>query len=57
MEVYPKQIVFCPKAKREQDGNNCLTCELYKSHIKEDNKQLFIACLFEKETITMDLCQ
>jgi len=48
MKVYPKLIVFCPKTKKEQSGNNCLNCEFYNNHKLEDTKSPFVDCKFDK---------
>jgi len=47
MKVYPKQIVFCPKTKQEQNGHGCISCEFYNNH-GVDAKQVFIDCKFNK---------
>ena len=47
MIVYPKQIVFCPKTGKEQNGNNCLSCEFYNNHRLEDAGLPLIDCKFE----------
>jgi len=53
--VYPKQMVFCPKAKAEQNGIKCKTCEHYNDHNLKG--RLFIKCNFDKQAGTTDLCQ
>jgi len=56
MEVYPKQIVYCPQAGKEQDGNGCVACRYYQS-FKTNDGRLFIDCKFDKQTSSTDLYQ
>jgi hypothetical protein len=49
MKVYPKQIIFCPQTKQEQDGNKCTSCPFYKRH-KTNAERLFLDCAFDKKT-------
>lgn len=56
MEVYPKQIVYCPLSGKEQDGDECVPCQYYQA-FKINGGQFFIDCKFDEIPMSLGSCQ
>ena len=50
IKVYPKQIVYCPKAGSEKSANDCMDCDHLDKSARNLDKRLFISCNYDKVT-------
>jgi len=55
MKVYPKLIIYCPKTRQEQTGEECKSCKFYYGYGLAPD-ELYIDCEI-KDEISMDSYQ
>jgi len=56
IQVYPKQIVYCPLDGKEQDGDGCVPCQYYQG-FRINGGQFFIDCKFDELPMSRDSYQ
>jgi len=52
IQVYPKQVVFCPQSGKEQGGDECVPCQYYQG-FKLNGGQFFIDCKFDEMSMSL----